>query len=69
MYINVHLQSMEHHGTFDRIQCQDVVVLAVLSILSILSTTHTNYHWLRACTGNSFTLHIYAKVFHDIEKG
>ena len=47
VYINVHLQSMKLRGTFDRIQCQDGVVLADLSIdhtygmLFCLLTTHT----------------------------
>ena len=45
--INVHLQSMKRRGTFDWIQCQDGVVLAVLSIDHTyampfgLFTTHT----------------------------
>ena len=45
---------MERRGKFDRIQCQDGVVLAVLCIghTCTMSTTHTNYHWLRACTVN-----------------
>ena len=71
VYINVHLQSMKRRGTFDRIQCQDGVVLAVVSIehirhavLSINHTygmpTHTNYRWLRACTVNSLPF-IYTK--------
>ena len=47
VYINVHVQSMKRRGTFDRIQWQDGVVLAVLSIdhtygmLFCLLTTHT----------------------------
>ena len=63
---------MERRGTFDRIQCNDGVVLAVLSIEHTCHDmhTHTNYRWLRACTVNSLsTLHIYEKVFHHIEKG
>ena len=63
-YINVHLQSMKRRGRFDRIQCQDGVVLAVRhTILSIDHTygmpTHTNYRWLRACIINR--IHIYEK--------
>ena len=32
VYINVYLQSMKRRGTFDWIQCQDDIVLAVLYI-------------------------------------
>ena len=47
VYINVHLLSTKRRGTFNRIQCQDGVVLAVLSIdhtycmLFCLLTIHT----------------------------
>ena len=51
---------MKRRGTFDRIQCQDGVVLAVLSSDHTYGMhTHTNYRWLRACTIP--TLHIYEK--------
>ena len=45
---------MERRGTFDRIQCQDGVVLAVLSIEHTWGiNTHGNYRWLRACMVSS----------------
>ena len=65
VYINIRLQSMKRRGTFERIQCQDGVVLAVLSIdHTYAMPTHTNYRWLCACTVN--TLPIY---YSYIRKG
>ena len=53
VYINLYLQSMDRRGTYDRIQCQDDVVLAVLPIEHTYGIpTYTNYRWLRACTVN-----------------
>ena len=53
VYINVHLQSMKRRGMFDRIQCQDGVVMAVLFIDHTYGMpTYTTYRWLRACTVN-----------------
>ena len=72
---------MERRGTFDRIQFQDGVVLAVLSIdhtygmLFCLLTTHTACPHIQTIAGYAragsiaYPLHIYENVFLHIGKG